>query len=117
MLPRRIIHRSLPYNYNALIYHHAQYSFFTNSDPSNKVWTDPMSAIIASELKSGDTLLSGGFGICGIPSGCIQAIHDLGNDKINNLTVVSNNCGIDDWGNGILLGTHCISSTIKLYAI
>eukprot|EP01084_Bolivina_argentea_P098917 177818_1 len=72
-------------------------------DPSNKVYPDCTTAILASGLKSGDILLCGGFGICGIPSKCIQSIHDLGYDKINNLTVVwgvvSNKCDIDDWGN------------------
>eukprot|EP01083_Nonionella_stella_P225492 801628_1 len=84
-------------------------------DTSNKVYPDPMSAIIASGLKSGDTLLSGGFGLCGIPSGCIEAIHNLGSDKINNLTVVSNNCGIDDHGNGILLQNKQIKRMVSSY--
>eukprot|EP00486_Rosalina_sp_Unknown_P013741 CAMPEP_0201593140 /NCGR_PEP_ID=MMETSP0190_2-20130828/190844_1 /ASSEMBLY_ACC=CAM_ASM_000263 /TAXON_ID=37353 /ORGANISM="Rosalina sp." /LENGTH=675 /DNA_ID=CAMNT_0048052235 /DNA_START=143 /DNA_END=2172 /DNA_ORIENTATION=+ len=93
--------------------HH--FSSSTSSSQSSKIYPDPKSAILASGLKSGDTLLSGGFGICGIPSGCIDAIADMGNDKINNLTVVSNNCGIDSWGNGIMLGNKQIKRMVSSY--
>ena len=52
------------------------------------------------DIPGGASLSVGGFGLCGIPSVLIQALHDQGADD---LTVVSNNCGVDDWGLGILL--------------
>ena len=52
------------------------------------------------ELKDGMVLLVGGFGLCGIPEYSIAKIKELG---IKDLTVVSNNCGVDDFGLGILL--------------
>lgn len=66
----------------------------------------------ASGLKSGDTICAGGFGVCGIPMGCIDAIKQLG---YKDLTIVSNNCGIDDWGNGILLKSKQIKRMISSY--
>jgi 3-oxoacid CoA-transferase subunit A len=51
-------------------------------------------------ISSGMSLAVGGFGLCGIPSVLIQALHDSGVDQ---LEVISNNCGVDDWGLGILL--------------
>ena len=103
------------YNHQRTTYHYIKINFSTSTqssnDHTNKIYPDCKSAILASGLKSGDTVCSGGFGICGIPSGCIDAIAELGKDKINNLTVVSNNCGIDSWGNGIMLGMRTISQT------
>ena len=52
------------------------------------------------DIPSGATLAVGGFGLCGIPSELIQALHDTGRDGFS---VVSNNCGVDDWGLGVLL--------------
>jgi acyl CoA:acetate/3-ketoacid CoA transferase alpha subunit len=52
------------------------------------------------DIKSGSTIVCGGFGLCGIP---VNLINALSIHKPNNLTVVSNNCGVDDWGLGILL--------------
>ncbi len=49
---------------------------------------------IVGELKDGATILVGGFGLCGIPEKAIEAIRQKG---IKDLTVVSNNCGVDDW--------------------
>jgi 3-oxoacid CoA-transferase subunit A len=43
------------------------------------------------------SLAVGGFGLCGIPSVLIQALHDSG---VDHLEVISNNCGVDDWGSG-----------------
>ncbi len=51
--------------------------------------------MLAALIKDGDTLIAGGFGLCGIPEQLILAIRDSG---VKNLTVVSNNCGVDDWG-------------------
>lgn len=51
-------------------------------------------------IHDGSTIMVGGFGVCGIPENLIQTLSDTG---VKNLTVISNNCGIDDWGLGILL--------------
>lgn len=59
----------------------------------------------AALIKDGDTLIAGGFGLCGIPEQLILAIRDSG---VKNLTVVSNNCGVDDWGLGLLLANRQI---------
>jgi 3-oxoacid CoA-transferase subunit A len=58
-------------------------------------------------------LAVGGFGLCGIPSVLIQALHDSGVDR--DLEVVSNNCGVDDWGLGILLRDKRIRRMISSY--
>lgn len=63
-------------------------------------------------LKDGDILLVGGFGLCGIPEKCIQEIKNRGT---KNLTIVSNNCGIDDFGLGILLANRQIKKIIASY--
>lgn len=63
-------------------------------------------------LKDGDTLLAGGFGLCGIPEKAIEAIAKKGT---KNLTVVSNNCGIDDFGLGLLLQNRQITKMIASY--
>lgn len=63
-------------------------------------------------LKDGITIMAGGFGLCGIPEHCILAIRDSG---VKNLTVISNNCGIDDFGLGILLQTRQIKKMVSSY--
>ncbi len=64
------------------------------------------------DLKDGITLLAGGFGLCGIPENCIQAIHRKGT---RGLTIVSNNCGIDDKGLGILLAAGQVKKMVSSY--
>lgn len=76
-----------------------------------KVYTDVQSAL-QGLLKDDMTIMSGGFGLCGIPEYCINAIRDSG---IKNITVISNNCGIDDFGLGILLKTRQIKKMISSY--
>lgn len=77
-----------------------------------------MSKIVASveqaieELADGATLLVGGFGLCGIPENLIQAVRDKG---VSGLTVISNNCGVDDFGLGILLQNKQITKMIASY--
>jgi 3-oxoacid CoA-transferase subunit A len=63
-------------------------------------------------LHDGMTIMSGGFGLCGIPSALIEAIRDSG---VKNLTVISNNAGIDGVGLGVLLDTRQISKMISSY--
>jgi 3-oxoacid CoA-transferase subunit A len=63
-------------------------------------------------LFDGMTVLAGGFGLCGIPEHMILAIRASG---VQNLTVASNNCGIDDFGLGLLLQTHQIKKMISSY--
>ncbi len=63
-------------------------------------------------LRDGMTVMSGGFGLCGIPEHCIRAIRDSG---VKDLTVISNNCGVDDFGLGIMLQTRQIKKMISSY--
>jgi 3-oxoacid CoA-transferase subunit A len=64
------------------------------------------------DIKSGMTIMLGGFGLCGIPENCIQALVDL---KINDLTCISNNAGINDFGLGYLLRYKQIKKMISSY--
>lgn len=64
------------------------------------------------DIRSGASLAVGGFGLCGIPSVLIKALHDAG---IDSLTAVSNNCGVDDWGLGILLRDKRIATMVGSY--
>src|SRR5437667_1672596 len=77
----------------------------------NKVYADARSAL-AGLLKDGMTIMAGGFGLCGIPETLILAIRDSG---VKNLTVVSNNAGIDSVGLGLLLDTRQIKKMISSY--
>lgn len=76
----------------------------------NKVYKDAKSAIVG--VKDGMTIVLGGFGLCGIPENCIMALKDTG---AKNLTCVSNNAGVDDWGLGLLLHTRQIKKMISSY--
>jgi 3-oxoacid CoA-transferase subunit A len=64
------------------------------------------------DIPNGATLAVGGFGLCGIPGALIGALHDAGT---SDLRVVSNNCGVDEWGLGVLLSDHRISRVIASY--
>ena len=63
-------------------------------------------------VKDSMTFLVGGFGLCGIPENCIVALRDSG---VKNITCVSNNAGVDDWGLGLLLKTRQIRKMISSY--
>jgi 3-oxoacid CoA-transferase subunit A len=65
-----------------------------------------------SDIPEGATILAGGFGLCGIPENSILALRERG---IKNLTFVSNNCGVDDFGLGILLKQKQIRKMISSY--
>ena len=63
-------------------------------------------------LFDGMTIMAGGFGLCGIPEHLVIALRDSG---VKDITVISNNCGIDDFGLGILLQTRQIKKMISSY--
>src|SRR5215207_1170880 len=69
-------------------------------------------AALAGLLRDGMTIMAGGFGLCGIPETLIEAIRDAG---VKDLTVISNNAGIDGVGLGILLDTRQIKKMISSY--
>jgi 3-oxoacid CoA-transferase subunit A len=64
------------------------------------------------DICNGATIMLGGFGLCGIPENCIQALVDM---KINGLTCISNNAGVDDFGLGYLLKNKQIKKMISSY--
>ena len=78
---------------------------------SSKIYPDAKSAL-RDVLKDGMTVMSGGFGACGVPENLIAAVHELG---VRGLTVVSNNAGLDGFGLGVLLKTHQIAKMISSY--
>jgi len=77
----------------------------------NKLCSDAAAAL-SGVLHDGMTIMSGGFGLCGIPSALIEAIRDSG---AKNLTIISNNAGIDDVGLGLLLQTRQVKKMISSY--
>jgi 3-oxoacid CoA-transferase/3-oxoacid CoA-transferase subunit A len=76
----------------------------------NKVYES--AALAVRDIPDGATILAGGFGLCGIPENAIAALRELGR---KDLTVVSNNCGVDDFGLGILLRNKQIKKMISSY--
>ncbi len=76
-----------------------------------KVYPDAKSAL-EGVLRDGMTIMAGGFGLCGIPENLIAGIRDAG---VKHLTVVSNNCGVDDFGLGILLANGQIKKMLSSY--
>lgn len=64
----------------------------------NKIYSDARMA--TADIPHGATLMFGGFGLCGIPENCIAALVDSG---VRDLTCISNNAGVDDFGIGLLL--------------
>jgi 3-oxoacid CoA-transferase subunit A len=63
-------------------------------------------------VPNGASILMGGFGLCGIPENLIQALHARGT---RDLTVISNNAGVDDFGIGILLKSHQVRKMVSTY--
>jgi len=78
---------------------------------ADKVRKDAVEAL-SGLLFDGMTIMAGGFGLCGIPENLIAAIRDTG---VKDLTVISNNCGIDGFGLGVLLGAGQIRKMISSY--
>src|SRR4249920_3262695 len=76
-----------------------------------KVYPDAKAAL-AGVLKDGMLIMAGGFGLCGIPETLILAIRDSG---VRNLTIVSNNAGVDGAGLGLLLETKQVKKMISSY--
>ena len=70
----------------------------------DKTYDSPQAAV--DDIGDGASLAVGGFGLCGNPMQLISAIHDKG---VSGLSVVSNNCGVDDWGLGVLLAQQRIA--------
>src|ERR1700760_1031748 len=77
----------------------------------NKLYPDAQAAL-AGLLHDNMTIMSGGFGLCGIPAVLIDAICDSG---VKGLTIISNNAGIDDVGLGVLLKTRQVRKMISSY--
>jgi 3-oxoacid CoA-transferase subunit A len=69
-------------------------------------------AAAVADIPSGATIMAGGFGLCGIPENLIAAIRDAGPTE---LTFVSNNAGVDDFGLGLLLATRQVRKMISSY--
>lgn len=76
----------------------------------SKVYSSADKAIF--DISDGSILLAGGFGLCGIPENLISALRDK---KVKNLTCISNNAGVDDFGLGLLLKTRQIKKMIASY--
>src|SRR5580658_9651371 len=76
----------------------------------NKVYQGALEAV--RDIPDGATILAGGFGLCGIPEACIAALRELGP---KGLCIVSNNCGVDDFGLGILLRNKQIRKMVSSY--
>ena len=77
----------------------------------NKLYPNPETALNGL-IEDGMTLAVGGFGLCGIPENLILALCNTGK---RNLTIVSNNAGVDDWGLGLLLKSRQIRKMVSRY--
>src|SRR5690554_3902921 len=75
-----------------------------------KIYTNVEEAV--SQIQDGMTLMVGGFGIVGIPENLIKGLYEKG---VKDLTVIANNCGVDDWGLGLLLEKKQIKKMIASY--
>ncbi len=75
-----------------------------------KVYKDAAHAV--GDISDGATLMLGGFGLCGIPENCIAALVDKG---VKNLTCISNNAGVDDFGIGLMLQQKQVRKMISSY--
>lgn len=76
----------------------------------NKIYQNAESAI--HDINDGQTLMLGGFGLCGIPENSIAALVSKG---VKNLTCISNNAGVDDFGIGLMLQQHQVKKMISSY--
>jgi len=76
-----------------------------------KLWPSAAAAL-EGVVRDGMLLAIGGFGVCGIPEALIEAVHRSG---VRDLTIASNNAGIDGWGIGVLLEDHQVARMISSY--
>lgn len=76
----------------------------------NKVFNNAEEAIF--DIADGNTIMLGGFGLCGIPENCISALVNKG---VKNLTCISNNAGVDDFGIGLMLQSKQVKKMISSY--
>jgi 3-oxoacid CoA-transferase subunit A len=76
----------------------------------DKVYQSAQAAI--ADVQDGATIMFGGFGLCGIPENLILALRQR---KVKNITAISNNCGVDDFGLGLLLQTRQITKMVSTY--
>src|SRR3954466_6616688 len=76
----------------------------------NKVLTSAEEAV--AQIRDGASIMCGGFGLCGIPENLIRALHARGT---RNLTLISNNPGVDDFGIGILIRARQVRKMISTY--
>jgi 3-oxoacid CoA-transferase subunit A len=76
-----------------------------------KLWPDARTAL-SDIVQDGMLMAIGGFGLCGIPEALIVALRDTG---VRDLTIASNNAGVDDWGLGLLLRTRQVKKMISSY--
>ncbi len=76
----------------------------------NKVFPSAEAAIF--DIEDGASIMSGGFGLCGNPENLIRAVHDKG---VKDLTIMSNNCGTDKFGLGILLNNGQVRKMVSTY--
>jgi 3-oxoacid CoA-transferase subunit A len=82
-----------------------------NGTAFTKVWPDARSALDGI-VRDGMLLAIGGFGLCGVPEALILALRESG---VRNLTIASNNAGVDQWGIGMLLQTRQVKKMISSY--
>ncbi len=80
-------------------------------DRVHKLYPDARSAL-AGIVRDGMLLAVGGFGLCGIPEALLAAVQESG---VRDLTIASNNAGVDDWGIGLLLATRQVKKMISSY--
>src|SRR6266508_3376657 len=85
-------------------------SYLIEYQPMNKVLASAADAVAL--VPDGATIMMGGFGLCGIPENLIAALHARGT---RDLTVISNNAGVDDFGIGVLLRTRQVRKMISTY--
>ena len=88
-------------------------SFFYSLNRSfSKVFKSSKEAV--ADIKSGSKILTGGFGICGIPENLLLALADR-KDEVKDLEIVSNNGGVADYGNGLLLKNKMVKRLTASY--
>ena len=76
----------------------------------NKVRNNAIDAL--KDIKNGSVIMLGGFGLCGIPENCISALVEM---KVMNLTCISNNAGVDEFGIGLMLKQKQLVKMIASY--